>query len=107
MDEISVVRVVADEFGDHPPIWFPAPIFDDVSQMPVSSSIIEQLRSWNNVGQDRTQVASAAEISEHYRVGMRLAQMLANELGAHYAVEMLVAGDADVAGWRRIYPSTA
>ena len=98
-EESQVVKVVADEFGDHLPVWFPAPIFDDASLMPVSGSLIQDLRRWNLIGQNR-RAGDPREIAEHYRVGLVLAQRLAEELGPTYSVEILMAGERS--GWVRV-----
>lgn len=100
-EEPQVVKVVADEFGGHLPVWFPPPIFDDASLMPVSAGLVEDFRDWNRVGQDR--VGNPKEIAEHYRVGLLLAQRLADEIGPAYSVEILMAGEQP--GWTRVTPS--
>lgn len=98
-EERTVVRVVADEFGDHLPVWFPSPIFDDDAQMPISSELVSEFRHWNALGNDRGR-ASSSEIAEHYRVGLELARKLADELGPTYVVQFLMAGERG--GWQTV-----
>ncbi|BAJ73133.1 orotate phosphoribosyltransferase [Microbacterium testaceum StLB037] len=100
-EEPQVVKVVADEFGDHLPVWFPPPIFDDASMMPVSAGLVEEFRYWNLVGQGRA--GNPKEIAEHYRVGLLLAQRLADEIGSAYRVEILMAGEHP--GWTPVTPA--
>ncbi|MEZ3162121.1 hypothetical protein AB1K54_16525 [Microbacterium sp. BWT-B31] len=91
--------MVADEFRDHLPVWFPPPIFDDESQMPVSTGLMLEFRHWNSVGQAIAEGNTIA-VAEHYRVGQALAQRLAQELGSAYVVQILMAGHHG--GWRQI-----
>ncbi|MFT4230554.1 MAG: hypothetical protein QM602_09710 [Microbacterium sp.] len=90
---------MADEFVGHVPVWFPPPVFDDESQMPISLALIQALRIWNAAGTDREN-ATATEITEHYRVGLNLAQELADQLGPDYSVQFLTGGASS--GWAEI-----
>jgi hypothetical protein len=99
----EIVRAVASELGNHPPVWFPSPIYEDVSLMPVSPSLLEELGRWNEIGLEVRPSHNMAAITEHYRIGRDLARRLATELGPGYQVLMLMAGDN--AGWQVIDPN--
>lgn len=98
----EIVRVVANELGDHPPIWFPSPIYEDTSRMPISPTLLEELGRWNEIGQTVRTSENMAAIAEHYRIGREIVQRIATELGLDYQVEMSMGGDSP--GWWIIDP---
>ena len=76
--------MVADEFGNHLPVWFPSPIYDDATQMPVSSQLLDQLRAWNlDLAAAQAGINS---MSDYHARGLTLAARLAEELGPRYEV---------------------
>lgn len=102
MREYREVRVTADEFGGHVPIWFPPPIADDVDKMPVSPTLLSEFREWNRVHNDVADAGALAS-TEHARVGRALSQRLADELGDDYVVLFRRFGGLG-GGWETIEP---
>lgn len=85
------MSVVADDFGDHTPVWFPGMVADTEALMPVSPSLLEELRAWNRIFPEASEAGIDAS-TEHSRVGLDLARRLAQELGPGYAVRFLAFG---------------
>lgn len=104
MRSLPTVRVVADGFPGHLPVWFPPPIADEAEKMPVSAALLQQLREWNERGQDLTERTDPRTVTAHYSVGAYLASQLAKELEGSYVVEMRMAGSVSQ-GWRSIAPA--
>lgn len=104
METLPVVRVVADEFPGHLPVWFPPPIADEGAKMPVSAGLLEELREWNRLGQGFTEHSDPREITTHYSAGAQLASRMARELDGIYVVEMRMAGSVEQ-GWKIITPT--
>lgn len=103
-ETIQVVRMVGDPVPRHLPLWFPDPIFDDESRMPVSPTLLGEIREWNKTGSTRIDFENAVAVAEHDRVGVALAQRLADELGGGYEVLLYRIGPRH--GWTTI-PQTA
>ena len=99
------MSVVADDFGDHTPVWFPGPIADNEALMPVSPGLLQELRAWNTLFLEASEAGVDAS-TEHSRVGFGLARRLAEELGPAYSVRFLTFGK-NSNGWTWVGTSEA